>query len=70
MIRINIPSNDLKSVGYDPSQRILEIELLPAVIIQYSKVPERIYTGLLNSKSYRAYYINKIKYIYPCKRIE
>jgi len=70
MFRINIPSSELKSVGYDSSKMILEIELLPAGIIQYLKVPEKVYAGLLNAKSYRSYFINKIKYIYPCQRIE
>ena len=70
MVRINIPSEDLKSVGYDPSKYILEIEFVPAGIIQYFKVPERVYTGLLNAKSYRAYIIKNIKYIYTYMRID
>jgi len=70
MFRINIPSEDVKSVGYDPEKKVLEIELLSTGVIQYFKVPERTYIGLLNAKSYGEYFINKIKYIYPYKRIE
>jgi hypothetical protein len=69
MFRINIPSSELRSVGYDPLKMVLEIELFPAGVVQYFKVPEKVYTGLLNAKSYGEYFINKIKYIYPYKRI-
>lgn len=65
MFRINIPSEDVKSVGYDPEKKILEIEVPPVGIIQYFKVPEKTYIGFLNAKSFREYFIEKIKYIYP-----
>ncbi|MGA9396681.1 MAG: KTSC domain-containing protein [Anaerolineaceae bacterium] len=70
MLRINIPSDDVKSAGYDTKRMMLEIELSPEGIIQFFKVPEKVYAGLLNAKSYRSYYINKIKYIYRYERIE
>jgi hypothetical protein len=69
MVRIDIPSDSLRSVGYDPQKRILEIEFIPDGIIQYYQVPEKAYAGLLNAKSNDEYYINKIKYIYTYKRI-
>jgi hypothetical protein len=69
MVRIDIPSDDLKSAGYDSKNHVLEIEFVVDGIIQFYKVPEKAYTGLLNAKSYLDYYINKIKYIYPYKRI-
>jgi hypothetical protein len=69
MVRIDIPSESLRSVGYDPQKRILEIEFIPDGIIQYYQVPEKAYAGLLNAKSNDEYFINKIKYIYPYKRI-
>jgi hypothetical protein len=69
MFRINIPSEDVRSVGYDRDNKILEIELLSTGIIRYSKVPEKTYIGLLNAKSYEDYWINKIKYIYPYERV-
>ena len=69
MIRINIPSNDVKSVGYDREARILEVELSTAGILQYHRVPEKVYAGLLNAKSYVVYFIRNIKYTYPYKRI-
>jgi KTSC domain len=70
MVRIDITSERLKSVGYDAKQQVLEIEFLTEGIIQYFKVPEKAYAGLLNAKSNEGYYINKIKYIYPYKRVD
>jgi hypothetical protein len=69
MFRINIPSAAMKSVGYDPEHKVLEIEL-PSGIFQYFKVPEKVYAGLLNAESYGLYFIKKIKYIYTYKQIE
>jgi hypothetical protein len=69
MVRIDIPSDYFKSAGYDPKNQILEIEFIQDSIIQYYKVPEKAYAGLLNAKSDLEYYIQKIKYIYPYKRI-
>ncbi len=70
MVRIDIASERMKSVGYDPKHQILEIEFHTEGIVQYYKVPEKAYAGLLNAKSNEGYYINKIKYIYPYKRID
>lgn len=69
MERIEIPSEYFKSAGYDPKNKILEIEFISNWIIQFFKVPEKAYAGLLNAKSDEGYYINKIKYIYPYKRL-
>jgi hypothetical protein len=70
MERIALPSGDIKSVGYDPKKSVLEIEFKPSGIIQYFKVPEKVYAGLLNAKSYRDFYIRKIKYIYKYESIQ
>ena len=69
MVRIEIPSEYFKSAGYDPKTQILELEFVQDNIIQNFKVPEKAYAGLLNAKSDLDYYIQKIKYIYPYKRI-
>ncbi len=64
MFRIPVPSNELKSVGYDPTDGILEIEFALGGIIQYLNVPEKVYVGLLNTKSYGQFFIRNIKYTY------
>jgi hypothetical protein len=69
MVRIDIPSEYFKSAGYDPKNKILEIEFMSEGVIQYYKVPEKAYAGLLNAKSDFDYFIQKIKYIYPYKKV-
>ncbi len=69
-MRIALPSDTLKSVGYDSKKAVLEIEFKPSGIIQYYRVPEKIYTGLLNAKSYQDYYIRKIKYNFTYEHIQ
>jgi len=69
MVRIDIPSEYFKSAGYDPKNKILEIEFMTEGVIQYYKVPEKAYAGLLNAKSDLDYFIHKIKYIYPYKKV-
>ena len=70
MFRIPVPSNELRSVGYDPGAGILEIEFALGGIIQYLDVPEKVYVGLLNTKSFGQYFIRHIKYAYHIKSIQ
>jgi hypothetical protein len=70
MFRINVPSNELKSVGYDKTDEVLEIEFTLGGIIQYFNVPEKVYVGLLNTKSFGQYFTKNIKYAYPIKSIQ
>ncbi len=70
MFRINVPSNELKSVGYDPTDEVLEIEFALGGVIQYLNVPEKVYVGLLNAKSYGQYFIKHIKYVYSIKSVQ
>ena len=54
MKRILVKSSDLKSIGYDEDNKILEVEFLnKETIYQYSRVPKYIYVELMNP-------------IYPC----
>lgn len=59
MIRQPVKSSNLKSVGYDLSNRILEIEFLSENrVYQYFNVPSYIHTSLIHAKS-KGKYFNK-----------
>ena len=47
MNRTPVSSSNLASVGYDPENRILEIEFHGGSIYQYFSVPESKYEGLI-----------------------
>ncbi|MBN4003950.1 KTSC domain-containing protein [Nostoc sp. LPT] len=47
MLRIQVSSSDLQSVGYDATTCTLEIKFHSRGIYQYFKVTESIYKGLM-----------------------
>jgi hypothetical protein len=51
MERTRIKSNNLRSVGYDESVKILEIEFDHGGIYQYFGVPKKIFEDLMKSES-------------------
>ncbi len=70
MDRTRIKSNDLKSVGYDESDHILEIEFHHGGIYQYFGVPKKIYDGLMKSVlSHEQYHTRYIKNRYRHEKI-
>jgi hypothetical protein len=56
MLRTPVTSSNLASVGYDPTNRVLEIEFLSGSIYQYFNVPENIYSGLMQAGSHGSYF--------------
>ncbi len=66
MIRKNVDSSNIKSVGYDSILKVLEIEFDGSGIYQYLNVPEDIYVDLMNASSHGTYLNEfiKDKYLY------
>lgn len=56
MDREPVSSSLLRSVGYDPDQQLLEIELQDEKIYQYTEVPEQTYRGLMAADSHGRYF--------------
>lgn len=69
MKRVPVNSSNLRSVGYNSSSRVLEIEFHSGGIYQYFDVPESIYEGLMAAESHGKYFHNCIKDKYLYKRI-
>jgi hypothetical protein len=65
MERQSVKSSNIKSIGYDLSKSILEVEFLNGSIYQYSNVPQQMYDDLINAPShgkfFAAYIRNKFK---------
>lgn len=68
MNRQYVDSSDLRSVGYDRSTSILEIEFNSGGLYQYSGVPESEYTNLMRAPSKGKYFHAYIKR-YPTRRL-
>ncbi|MGE0681946.1 MAG: KTSC domain-containing protein [Candidatus Binatia bacterium] len=70
MNRTSVSSSNLKSVGYDPSTRTLEIEFLDGGLYQYSGVPQPVYAGLMSASSHGSYFDAYVKKAgYPYRKI-
>jgi len=70
MERIRVKSSDLRSVGYDESTQILEIEFHHGGIYQYFGVSKKIYDSLIKSVlSHGEYYDRFIKNRYRHMKI-
>jgi len=67
--RTPVRSSNIRSVGYDPETRILEVEFHTGGIYQYSGVPETIFQGLMRAVSKGSYFHDHIKDRYPCRQV-
>ena len=61
MVREQVSSSNLASVGYDPAAQILEIEFHSGGVYQYFGVPTAIYQGLMAASSHGSYFDQFIK---------
>ena len=61
MHRDQLQSSNLKSVGYDQDELILEIEFEDGEIHQYIDVPQETYQALVASESQGSYYTHYIR---------
>lgn len=59
-----VTSSNLKSVGYDPETRILEIEFQRGQVYHYQGVPQEVYDGLMAAESPGRYFASEIRPTY------
>ncbi|NSW91887.1 MAG: KTSC domain-containing protein [Firmicutes bacterium] len=69
MKRIYVESSNLRSVGYDSTTKILEVEFNSGGIYQYFNVSEIVFQALLAADSKGQYFHRNIKNIYAYKRV-
>ena len=69
MERKNVSSSNVKSIGFDEKNKVLEIEFHSGGIYQYSNVENDVYNKLMNASSKGGFVHRFIKGRYPTKRI-
>ena len=69
MDRQPVSSSNLKSVGYDESSKILEIEFHSGGVYHYYSVPSSVYQDLMIAPSHGKYFLAHIKDVYRYERI-
>ena len=65
-----VKSEDIKSIGYDSSLKILEIEFESGAIFRYANVPVDEYSGVIGASSILKHFNKNIRYSYNYKRIK
>ena len=70
MIRQRVLSSNLKSVGYDDTENILEIEFKSGSIYQYFDVPREIYDELMRAQSKGKYFWRWIRDEFEYEKIK
>ena len=68
MERQPVKSRILRSVGYDESIKILEIEFHTGLVYQYSGVPPKVYKDLMHSGEIGKYVSRKIRSKFQIKQ--
>jgi hypothetical protein len=62
MERHQVQSSALQSVGYDPENKILELEFRDSGgVWQYFKLPRAVYNKFIHAPSLGNYFVTKIK---------
>lgn len=67
--RLSVKSRILRSVGYDDSTKILEIEFHTGLVYQYSGVPPKVYADLMHSSEIGKYFSEKVRPRFQTKQV-
>lgn len=69
MERRRINASTLRSVGYDPTSRVLEVEFTAGTIVRYVGVPAEIHRRLMSAPSPTSFFRDNIEEDFPATRV-
>ena len=69
MERLSVKSRILRSVGYDDSKKILEIEFQNGLVYQFTGVPAKCYADLMHSNEMGKYFTEKVRPKFHSKQV-
>jgi hypothetical protein len=64
-----VKSRILRSLGYDESTKILEIEFQTGLVYQYLAVPQKVYADLMHSNEIGKYFSEKVRTQFRTKQV-
>lgn len=70
MDRESVSSSNLRSVGYDPTTRTMEVEFRNGSIYEYDDVPEHVYRDLMQASSKGSYFHESIRSSYRYRQLK
>jgi YD repeat-containing protein len=69
MERKRVSASNIRSVGYDARNRVLEVEFTNGGITQYSGVSDEVHRRLMNAPSPGSYFYDNIVENFTAKRV-
>lgn len=69
MDRKRVSSSRIRSVGYDRSALMLEVEFNDGAVHQYRSVPESVYEGMMRAPSIVSYFDDRVRDEYGSSRV-
>lgn len=69
MERTHVTSSNIRSIGYDTDNQILEVEFNSGAIYQYHGVPEYEHDAVMNASSHGVYFNANIKNRYSFTKL-
>jgi len=61
MQRTSVRSSTIRSIGYDASHQLLEVEFLSGSIYQYQGVPPSIHSAFMTAPSHGSYFTEHVR---------
>jgi len=69
MIRNTVESSNIRSIGYSPISRKMEIEFKGGSIYQYKGASANVYKNIMDAESKGKYFHKNIRYKLPYKQV-
>ena len=69
MNRISVTSSNIKSIGYSPQEKLLEVEFTNGSVYDYPEVEQSLYDAFIGASSHGSFFHENIKYNYSFRRI-
>lgn len=70
MRRRHVESEALRSVGYDASRRMLEIEFNSGEVYRYFDVPASVHAGLMGADSHGEYFSHHVRDLFDYEHLD
>jgi KTSC domain-containing protein len=67
--RKRVNASNIRSVGYDPGNQVLEVEFTSGSIVQYTGVSPEVHRRFMSSPSPGSFFQDQIDENFPSKRI-
>ena len=70
MERMKVVSSNIKSVGYDAAQRVLEVEFFSGKVYRYSQVAPEVHEEMMQAESIGRFFGARVKPVFACEQVD